>query len=214
VSGASESGGGHARRRTLDAMLLELAAESVELERFEFAIKDLRECIGRSEPDSSTARAAAATARSTRQESRCDVSPWQSCPSVGHFWVSEASCGANSSGPDRARNRDLRNAGSSQSGVVEQTYTGNRLGQPDLHDSGGIRALASFARHLLPRLGSSAPIVHGRRTQSRGAAEGEGRGSAPEAFLLEPRTPGWRRRHSCTCRVWHRVRSPASASPY
>jgi hypothetical protein len=33
-------------------MLLELAAESVELERFEFAIKDLRECIGRSEPDS------------------------------------------------------------------------------------------------------------------------------------------------------------------
>ena len=135
-------------------------------------------------------------------------------PFSGTLWVSEASCGANSSGPDRARNRDLRNAGSSQSGVVEQTYTGNRLGQPDLHDSGGIRALASFARHLLPRLGSSAPIVHGRRTQSRSAAEGEGRGSAPEALLLEPRTCGWRRRHSCTCRVWHRVRSPASASPY
>ena len=51
VSGASESGGGHARRRTLDGMLLELAAESVELERFELAlIKDLANASGEASP--------------------------------------------------------------------------------------------------------------------------------------------------------------------
>ena len=132
-------------------------------------------------------------------------------PFGGTLWVSEAlSRGANSSGPDRARNRDLRNAGSRRPGV-EQTHTGNRVGQPHLHDSGGIRSLASITRHVLPRLGPPPPVAHGRRTKSHGTAEGEGRGDAPETFHLEPRTIGRRRGDSRSAWAWHRVRSPGSS---
>src|SRR6476620_2075400 len=103
--------------------------------------------------------------------------------------MSEAlSRGANSSGDYRARNRDVRNAGSRRSGV-EQTHTWNRVGQPHLHESGGIRSLASIARHLLPRLGPPPPVALGRRTESRDATESEGREGprcTPEAFHLEP----------------------------
>src|SRR6266576_712865 len=104
--------------------------------------------------------------------------------------MSEAlSSGANSSGDHRLRNRDLRNAGSCRA-WLEQTHAWNRVGQPHLNESGGIRSLASIARDLLPRLGPPPPVALGRRTESRDATESEdreGTGCTPEAFHLGPR---------------------------